>query len=508
MIQPSPGTSSVGHWDRAAILLLGAAGCALSYDALQQMAIAIHVRSWLTYLYPVVIDGFIAYGVRALILSRTAPLRARLYVWALFGTATAASIWANSLHAIRLNQATTASGAGLRLGDVTVGVLSTLAPLALAGAVHLYILISRHIGPEADHQQPEATHGPTLRQRLLRGRRGRTGGPTQPSVPSLRTADRSAEPVPTLSGPQSKAGPQGGLANGLVRAAPSATDERRTNAAAPADGPQTKTTDGPVRTPPSATNNQRTNPAAPADGPQTKTTDGPVRTPPSATNNQRTNAAAPADGPQTKTGPHTGTRAPRLMGPQSTPDCPTTPTAGPADASGGRRTEQSADQGLTDASRLMPTRTGPLARTAHADRSATAQGNAVDRAATSADRQTDSSSRVRTGPHGADHPSRTNDQQRTATADRSATPRTAQADRKTDGAVRARSASRGPVRTRTSSPGTDTDDISALVPIARRAIEREGRINRTVVRNGLRAHDIQVSNERLGFLLQHLRSGR
>lgn len=128
MTQTSPGTSSVGHWDRAAILLLGAAGCALSYDALQQMAIAIHVRSWLTYLYPVVIDGFIAYGVRALILSRTAPLRARLYVWALFGTATAASIWANALHAIRLNQATSASGAGLRLGDVTVGVLSTLAP--------------------------------------------------------------------------------------------------------------------------------------------------------------------------------------------------------------------------------------------------------------------------------------------------------------------------------------------------------------------------------------------
>ncbi|WP_406220779.1 DUF2637 domain-containing protein [Streptomyces decoyicus] len=477
MTQTSPGTSSVGHWDRAAILLLGAAGCALSYDALQQMAIAIHVRSWLTYLYPVVIDGFIAYGVRALILSRTAPLRARLYVWALFGTATAASIWANALHAIRLNQATSASGAGLRLGDVTVGVLSTLAPLALAGAVHLYILISRHIGPEADHQQPESTHGPTLRQRLLRGRRGRTGGPTQPSVPSLRTADRSAEPVPTLSGPQTKAGPQGGLS------------------------------DRPVRTPPSATNNQRTNTAAPADGPQTKTTDGPVRTPPSATNNQRTNTAAPADGPQTKTGPHTGTRDPRLTGPQSTPDCPATPTAGSADASGGRRTEQSADQGLADGSGLMPTRTGPVARTAHADRSATAQGNAVDRAATSADRQTDSSSRVRTGPH-ADQSSRTNDRQRTATADRSATPRTTPADRQTDGAVRAQSASRGPVRTRTSPPSTDTDDISALVPIARRAIEREGRINRTVVRDGLRAHDIQVSNERMGLLLQRLRSGR
>ncbi|MFF4285630.1 DUF2637 domain-containing protein [Streptomyces sp. NPDC001633] len=455
MTQASPRTSSVvGHWDRAAILLLGAAGCALSYDALQQMAIAIHVRSWLTYLYPVVIDGFIAYGVRALILSRTAPLRARLYVWALFGTATAASIWANALHAIRLNQATTASGAGLRLGDVTVGVLSTLAPLALAGAVHLYILISRHLSPDPDRQQPEATSGPTLRQRLLRGRGHPRGGPAQPSMPSLRTADRSSEPVPILSGPQSKPGPQDGLSV------------------------------GPVRTPPSAADNEQTNTPGPADGPQTKTTDGPVRTPTSATDNQQTNTPGPADGPQTKTSPHTDTREPRLT------------------------SAQSADQGLTDVSRTMPTRTGHLARTAHTDRSATAQGNAVDRAAMSADRRPDSGDRMRTGPHGADHPLRTSSQQPTAAADRSATPRTAQADRQTDGAVRTQSASRGPVRTRTSPAGADADDISALVPIARRAIEREGRINRTVVRGELRAHDIQVSNERMGLLLQRLRSGR
>ncbi|WP_063728777.1 DUF2637 domain-containing protein [Streptomyces sp. RTd22] len=128
-------------WDRAAIITLGAAGCALSYDALQQMAVAIHVRGPLTWLFPLVIDGFIGYGVRALLVMRSASLASRCYVWALFGTATAASIWANALHAVRLNDQ---SGAGaLRLGDVTVGVLSTLAPLALAGAVHLYILIAR-----------------------------------------------------------------------------------------------------------------------------------------------------------------------------------------------------------------------------------------------------------------------------------------------------------------------------------------------------------------------------
>lgn len=67
-------------------------------------AVAIHIRGFLTYLFPLVIDGFIAYGIRALLVLRDAPLRARLYVWTLFGTATAASIWANALHAVRLNE--------------------------------------------------------------------------------------------------------------------------------------------------------------------------------------------------------------------------------------------------------------------------------------------------------------------------------------------------------------------------------------------------------------------
>ncbi|MFI0743293.1 DUF2637 domain-containing protein [Streptomyces sp. NPDC021100] len=148
MTHPStpPPVAPVGAWDRLAIVALGSAGCALSYDALQQMAVAIHVRGFLTYLFPLVIDGFIAYGVRALILTRTAPWHARAYVWTLFGTATAASIWANALHAVRLNQQT--EHGGLRLGDTVVAILSTLAPLALAGAVHLYILITRH------HPQP------------------------------------------------------------------------------------------------------------------------------------------------------------------------------------------------------------------------------------------------------------------------------------------------------------------------------------------------------------------
>ncbi|WP_328912487.1 MULTISPECIES: DUF2637 domain-containing protein [unclassified Streptomyces] len=148
----APGTAHVTGWDRTVVIALGGAGCALSYDALQQMAVAIHVRGPLTYLFPLVIDGFIAYGIRALLVLRDAPLRSRLYVWMLFGTATAASIWANALHAVRLNQQAPVTD-GLRLSDTVVAVLSTIAPLALAGAVHLYILIAR--GPDNHGDRPD-----------------------------------------------------------------------------------------------------------------------------------------------------------------------------------------------------------------------------------------------------------------------------------------------------------------------------------------------------------------
>ncbi|SHN36500.1 DUF2637 domain-containing protein [Actinacidiphila paucisporea] len=128
-------------WDPLTLIVLGLAGGALSYDALRQMAVAVHIRPHLAYLFPLVIDGFIAYGVRALLVLRDAPWPARAYAWTLLGTATAASLWANALHAVRLNQPGVRT---LTLGNHTVAVLSAIAPLALAGATHMHILIGRH----------------------------------------------------------------------------------------------------------------------------------------------------------------------------------------------------------------------------------------------------------------------------------------------------------------------------------------------------------------------------
>ncbi|GHC74272.1 DUF2637 domain-containing protein [Streptomyces violaceochromogenes] len=225
MSHSAPTPAQITGWDRAAIVALGGAGCALSYDALQQMATAIHVRGPLTFLFPLVIDGFIAYGVRALLVLRTASFAARLYVWALFGTATAASIWANALHAVRLNQQRSGGG-GLRLGDVTVGALSTLAPLALAGAVHLYILIARRVTEARHHGHPDtftvrtdriaadrrdtplaadgprpvpaASHSATL-SRPESGRPAVTSGPNAP-----RTADREEPSGHPASAPEAR----------------------------------------------------------------------------------------------------------------------------------------------------------------------------------------------------------------------------------------------------------------------------------------------------------------
>ncbi|MFD8058495.1 MULTISPECIES: DUF2637 domain-containing protein [Streptomyces] len=126
---------------RTGVALLAVAAFALSYDALRQMAAASHIHPALTYAFPLVIDGFIAIGIGSLLVLRTAPLSARLYVSALVGIATATSIWANVLHAIRLNQQNRRSA--LALDDLTVGAISAIAPLALAGAVHLYLLVQR-----------------------------------------------------------------------------------------------------------------------------------------------------------------------------------------------------------------------------------------------------------------------------------------------------------------------------------------------------------------------------
>ncbi|MFE2726301.1 DUF2637 domain-containing protein, partial [Kitasatospora sp. NPDC059327] len=234
--------SSMSRWDKAAIGVMGAVGGTLSYDALQQMAMAMHVRPELSYLFPVAIDGFIAYGVRALVVLKEAPLRARAYTWSVFGGATATSVWANWTHAVRLNE--TAAGQGFHLTNTAVGALSTIAPLVLGGATHLYIVMSRHTSSAA--QVSEAADGETEKNRTARTDRSepstvrswwstrfrRTRAETQEldhsaalaEQPRLRLISGPSGPVP--SGPVPGSGPSGpvggsGLSGPVLASGPS-----------------------------------------------------------------------------------------------------------------------------------------------------------------------------------------------------------------------------------------------------------------------------------------------
>ncbi|TKA08496.1 DUF2637 domain-containing protein [Actinacidiphila oryziradicis] len=220
-----PSATPVGRvtrWDRAAIIALGVAGFALSYDALRQTADAIHVRESLTFVYPLIIDGFIAYGVRALLVLHDAPWSARAYVWALFSISTAASVWANVLHAVRLNEQTPAS-TSLRLGDTAVGTLAMLAPLALAGAVHLGILITRHTDsrPSSTASRPTATdHFPSA-DTVEPPTQIATHGEAEPRLSAANTSHANNEPIPFPE----QAAATGAPANGIrpvtaVRAKP------------------------------------------------------------------------------------------------------------------------------------------------------------------------------------------------------------------------------------------------------------------------------------------------
>ncbi|MEU7230071.1 DUF2637 domain-containing protein [Streptomyces chrestomyceticus] len=200
-----------GHmtvWDAAAICLLGAAGFAFSYDALRQVAVAIHAREKLSYLFPVFVDGFIAYGVRALVLLRNRDFGARLYAWILFSAATGASLWANALHAITLNHGPLSGPSALRLGDSVVGVLSTLAPLALAGAVHLFILMTRTVETPVRDRSPVASASVPDRVSAgstMDGERHVAG----PSVPSTDPPTEAADRLPgTGDGPTANASDQ------------------------------------------------------------------------------------------------------------------------------------------------------------------------------------------------------------------------------------------------------------------------------------------------------------
>ncbi|MFH9351216.1 DUF2637 domain-containing protein [Kitasatospora sp. NPDC017646] len=448
--------AGMSRWDKAAIGVMGAVGGALSYDALQQMAVAMHVRPELSYLFPVAIDGFIAYGVRALVVLKEAPLRARAYTWGVFGASTATSVWANWTHAVRLNMAT-AQGPGLHLTNTAVGALSTIAPLVLGGATHLYIVMSRH-APGRGGQEPaaapesqssrftrwwgrprdhDAVPGAEPRRIEERGRdREITAVPTAAPVVPAESAVLEAVPVPPV---------------------PSVTD--------PGSAPQQGTVPVPAEVTPGAGTGRESIPQA-------------VPTVP-----------APSAG----TAPGTvlsGTEAPTSV---PTPSAPNRgPAEPPPDTGSGR------DSGPTGAE------PGP--------RPGGASGPVVPGTGDSAGTAAQSAGRaVPAGPEtkpGTAPAGRSGDGPRPEAASPARTPAVVAAP------VPARAQAPDPasVPDQRPSPAADrrrqlsSTELQELVPIARKAAaEAEGRLNRDALRANFRAQNIPINNVALGQLLRELR---
>ncbi|WP_200305647.1 DUF2637 domain-containing protein [Streptomyces adelaidensis] len=112
------------------------------FDPLQSLAAAMRVPGYLTYAFPLAIDGFIALAVYVLVRLRAAPLRVRAYAWTLTGIAIGIRASAVAVLGVLVGQQR--PEVDWHVGDVIAVTMCGLAPLVLAGTVHLYVLVTRH----------------------------------------------------------------------------------------------------------------------------------------------------------------------------------------------------------------------------------------------------------------------------------------------------------------------------------------------------------------------------
>lgn len=149
---------------RTTIVVVGVIAAAFSYDGLRYVATAGHLRGIEAHLFPFVIGGFTLYSAYAVTVLAGPPLRDRVYAWLGFTLGTAVTVWANVLRGLSLGQHT--DHGGWRLGDVPVALFSAVPPLAAAGTVLLWLLLSQHTdgaGHSPESAQDTTTNGGTCR---------------------------------------------------------------------------------------------------------------------------------------------------------------------------------------------------------------------------------------------------------------------------------------------------------------------------------------------------------
>lgn len=154
-------TARLRWWTRRRAAVVGTvvaaiSGAAISYDALAAIARDAGVPAFLSWLFPLGVDGLIAVATVAALEVRAR--RARVEVWTLLGAAIAVSVAGNAAHA--------GAGGARVYGPVTVHALWSAVPAcAYAAALHLLVLIYRAGAPAAGRASREARVPATSAQR-------------------------------------------------------------------------------------------------------------------------------------------------------------------------------------------------------------------------------------------------------------------------------------------------------------------------------------------------------
>ena len=121
------------------------AAFAISWESLRVLALSAGIRPLLAPLYPLTIDAVMSTGTVAAVALRSAPLRTRLYTWALIAAGIAVSVLGNAVHSQAL-------GGVLVLPWWAAAAASAVPALSLAASLHLLVIVLRHVrqdGPEA-----------------------------------------------------------------------------------------------------------------------------------------------------------------------------------------------------------------------------------------------------------------------------------------------------------------------------------------------------------------------
>ncbi len=130
----------------------------LSYHGLYENAArVVHLPEPLAILVPVGIDVFSLCCLTATFLLRDAPLRTRLYSWLMFGLTVAVSVAGNAVYAVsdvqRRAGTTDVAWGYLQLAAV---IGAALWPAFSAGALHLLIVVRRHMERQRDKARQAA----------------------------------------------------------------------------------------------------------------------------------------------------------------------------------------------------------------------------------------------------------------------------------------------------------------------------------------------------------------